>query len=613
MDYKHCLWGVRAVRQAFLFVTVIVTLSIVFLTGSGKYRDNIYKLTSTGGSLEELNDGLESSTIDNNQHDELKYAFKNQWDTNDLVKELKSYNKQFYRRINKKRPSNNRRHTFKSEQSWTDQMQRKVYTSDELFRTLKDNIKRHQLPQYHHYPGFNKRTSKWKKPSRNMTNYLNMIRRKLREPNNKLNHIQEWNGGEDTIDNFCHKFLNETYKNPINICTAKKSKKSVQCFGNSYSREMVACILQNVAIRPTYMASMIHSVIKTRKKKKAPISLLHDADTKCDGMNSVHLENHIEKSSYIYSAIKSLKRSSIPSRLCQKWIQNNVFLFNSNEVHIYFRFLDYFNLHKLLEDYGTNSTQVVHIIRVSEAGFKNYHFPDFDQALFPEASMYTLEKFGQENVCFKRIVTVPRSYGSYPFRCKMSSLLLDQCMHCDGRKLNNNQLTSFRRRVLKACSIEDYDKGSQKGIHNIILISRKIYKRYPGDRPAKFNRVLKNKHKVVRTLRKLFPKATVKVVHMEDYGICQQVKLAHSANLLIGVHGAGLVHLWWLRSSSLVYEIEPFSQSRNPTFSMLAKLTGHRYMQQSIYDSWKGKYYIADVNQMRKDLSGLVINNRDDD
>ncbi len=127
-----------------------VTLSIVFLTGSGKYRDNIYKLTSTGGSLEELNDGLESSTIDNNQHDELKYAFKNQWDTNDLVKELKSYNKQFYRRINKKRPSNNRRHTFKSEQSWTDQMQRKVYTSDELFRTLKDNIKSHQMPPYPH-------------------------------------------------------------------------------------------------------------------------------------------------------------------------------------------------------------------------------------------------------------------------------------------------------------------------------------------------------------------------------------------------------------------------------------------------------------------------------
>ena len=95
---------------------------------------------------------------------------------------------------------------------------------------------------------------------------------------------------------------------------------------------------------------------------------------------------------------------------------------------------------------------------------------------------------------------------------------------------------------------------------------------------------------------------------MEDLGICSQVELAHSADVLIGVHGAGLVHLWWLRNESLIYEVEPLSQILNPTFSMLAELSGHRYMKQTIF-TFKKKLNV-DIEKIKKDVSVLWTHER---
>ena len=403
---------------------------------------------------------------------------------------------------------------------------------------------------------------------------------------------------------FCRKFLLETFQRPIkNVCKATKLKESVECFGNYYSGQMGACILHNVAIFPPALESVLHAA-KKPGKSSAPISLLNDAETNCKDINSEALYNHMESGDYIYKAIKLINYKPVSSKKCTKWINNDVYLLSSNNVHIYFRFLDYFNLHKLLEDYRTDSTEKVHVIQVSESNFKKYLFPKFDQQLFPEASVYTLKQLGRKMVCFKRIVLVPRSYASFPFRCKMSLSLKRKCFECAKNNAKLLQLKSFRKRVLKSCSVEDKTSSSPKqGIHNVVFISRKKYKRFPGDNPYKFKRILMNEKAVVSMLQSKFS-AKVKKVQMEKLGVCEQVKLAHSADLLIGVHGAGLVHLWWLRNDSLLYEIEPFSQTGNPSFSMLAELTGHHYMKQTVHSVLN--YLEADVIQMKTDLSSYL-------
>ena len=59
---------------------------------------------------------------------------------------------------------------------------------------------------------------------------------------------------------------------------------------------------------------------------------------------------------------------------------------------------------------------------------------------------------------------------------------------------------------------------------------------------------------------------------MEDLDNCNQVKVAHSADILIGVHGAGLVHSWWMRElGGMLTKLD------QPTYKILAGLTRRKY------------------------------------
>ena len=64
---------------------------------------------------------------------------------------------------------------------------------------------------------------------------------------------------------------------------------------------------------------------------------------------------------------------------------------------------------------------------------------------------------------------------------------------------------------------------------------------------------------------------------MEELDICDQVRIAHSADILIGVHGAGLVHSWWMRESGVLLELVPLTKLDRPTYKILAGLIGRKY------------------------------------
>jgi len=91
-----------------------------------------------------------------------------------------------------------------------------------------------------------------------------------------------------------------------------------------------------------------------------------------------------------------------------------------------------------------------------------------------------------------------------------------------------------------------------------------------------------NEQEMVSEMKESFPNSTVEVVHMEDLSICKQVQIAAEAAVLLGVHGAGLVHLWWLRDGAAAVELEPGFEFGNPTFRMLALLTGRNYSSEQI-------------------------------
>ena len=289
------------------------------------------------------------------------------------------------------------------------------------------------------------------------------------------------------------------------------------------------------------------------------------------------LEQTTEGGDYVKKLAEDvLKARTRPRDECQQWINETVFFFSSHAHHIYFRFLAYYSLFKSLLDHKVDSHNY-RIFRLSE-GY-NYMFPDYEKALYPNSEVFNSLK--NVPTCFRKVVLVPKCYASVLFQCKVQRQLQQQCFECNGKALPGTPLISFRRRVLAACGLQDWQtKDSEKKLLTLIL--RKPYTRWKGDHPGEFQRLLTNSEELTKAIIKAFPNTIVKPVHMEDLTICEQISYTHNADVLIGVHGAGLVHLWWLREEALIIELEPYFEQGNPSFKLLSRLTGRQYLGISI-------------------------------
>ncbi len=385
---------------------------------------------------------------------------------------------------------------------------------------------------------------------------------------------------------FCHDFFVNTFIMRAEVCANSSVEKSVECFGNRHSSSMATCTLRNIVVLPSLLLKAVSDpdYLKFTSDEHS-IALLKRADTDCVNITTNNLSKRVESGDYVLKMVKKLvEEKTYDTSNCDTWIHETVLLFTAHRFHIYFRFLDYFNVHRLLED-AILKFNVSRIIRIS--GNDNYKFGWFDQALFPEVRFQTLEDFKSVNTCFKKVVLVPKSYASPVFQCKNRVWLRTSCVNCDGKGKNETHINSFRTRVLKACSrrVDSMDADNNGSL--IVLISRSPYMRNNKDSLKNFERILDNENELVTKIRGNFSDSTVHVVHLEKLDICEQVAYAHNADIYLGVHGSGLVHLWWMRDEALVYEMEPHYEVANPTFRMLARLTGRNYHSEFIPGGWK--------------------------
>ncbi len=378
---------------------------------------------------------------------------------------------------------------------------------------------------------------------------------------------------------FCHSLIVDTFHDSIPICGSEMGRRDqVKCHGNAYSNTVATCLYQNLAVKPQEIQTMLPTDRDWEKPLSKSINLLQVNSVDCDSPSMENLVRRTQSRDYQSKITHHLPTSEkLSPKACDVWINKTTFFHVSNANHIYFRFLDLYNVHKALLDYGApeNNHQVV---RIGNLG-GNYMFPQFDKALFPGA--LTLEDL-QDNgtVCFKRVILVPRSYQAIPFRCKMNHLLKKHCFRCDAKGLTNSPLQTFRKRVLKACNI--ITEGTISDHPKIVIVSRKPYDRWPGDHTLNFKRVLVNEDEMVIKIQESFPNADMKILHMENISICEQVRYAAEADVILGVHGAGLVHFWWLRDEATGVELEPTFESSNPSFRMLTTLAGRKYVSETI-------------------------------
>ena len=352
------------------------------------------------------------------------------------------------------------------------------------------------------------------------------------------------------------------------VCASRlQPNHSIGCHRTPMSTRMIQCTVQNVALLGPRVP-----------QEKARYALLQ-GEKHCPNPSLSEVQKTTEGGDPIRGILKKLTpEKPLANNMCQKWINKTAFMyFGEQGVHIYFRFNAYFNIYKAIRSEGVAPGEYV-IIRLPQNSRLQYLFPEWEKNLFPE--LFTADyDLPNTTVCFRRVIFVSHSFSGVLFRCKMERNLLNQCYNCKGRGLYDTSLYSFRDKVLSSCGLVDSEKRVEK---KLIFISRRPYRRWKFDKAEKFERVLTNEGELVESLRNTFPGTNVTVAHMEGLDICTQIRLAHEADVLMGVHGAGLVHLWWLQEDAMLLELNPTYEESNPTFKMLSTLTGTNYRSLSV-------------------------------
>ena len=425
---------------------------------------------------------------------------------------------------------------------------------------------------------------------------------------------------------FCDEFLSKTaLRKNVTVCRNGEGEREeqIRCSRSPHSRKIGRCVVHNVAIRPadlyerlaleerdrtmpgSHTVQLLESVsLPSSSSSTSPGPAARARAYSCANPDSSVLATFLEKGDP-FRLMVSEATAMKPARkeICDRWVEDTTFMFMGSCCHIYFRFLAWYNLYQTIVEYqqqeeGTTDRGEMRIIRVNEI-HNNYLFPEFEKDLFSDMQLVALEDFKDEVVCFKKMVFSPWSYASVLFDCKMNHGIVNKCFHCDGKGKCGTTFNAFRKVVLDTCGLSDADVLSDgyKNPRKIVIISRKRYKRHHKDDPSRVERILQNEPELVSALGTQFPEAEVVSIHAEDLSICEQIEYAHSADILVGVHGAGLVHAWWLREDrGLLFEIVPGFQVANPTFKMLTTLTGRNYHAYTMRGSYGQSRYSLELN-----------------
>ena len=163
----------------------------------------------------------------------------------------------------------------------------------------------------------------------------------------------------------------------IPFCSDKhQPSDSVKCYGNSNSKHMARYALENVALKPSKLGAALFDADNVK------LAGNEDKGTSCPKPNSAKVASFTEDGDYIHRLVSIVaKGKQTTSSVCEKWINKTAFLLTTHPSHIYFRILDYYNLHKALSNYNLHEDEY-DVIQVS-TGTSEHHYRDFEQALFP--------------------------------------------------------------------------------------------------------------------------------------------------------------------------------------------------------------------------------------
>lgn len=386
----------------------------------------------------------------------------------------------------------------------------------------------------------------------------------------------------------CSNYFGRQYTQKLSLCSKSHIEESIVCEKNPVSKMMAKCMVHGFVLEK-------FPVTRAQPKLKTDVIKVRQLESerhKCQSPSLSQLYGSTEETDHVRQIVKKiLQKKPLRASGCNVRLKETVYLFGGDH-HIYFRFLGWYNLFKTI--YYDHS-KMYRIIRFTE----DQDFADVERRLFP--SVISLSNLTGFPVCIEKAVLVPRSFASTPFRCKME--LLDFCSDCLALGFDEPTFFKFREAMLKACSIDTRINNRLK-MRNMLIILRKPYKRYSGD-VGNFERVMTNEAELLHALQSNFSMFNILPVHMEDLTLCEQINVSASADVFMGVHGAGMSHLWWTPKGATILEFMPDYKSGKPSFEILSQLIKANYIKLRVDGEQKKKITI-DVDEVIDTLKRSV-------
>ncbi|GMI25344.1 hypothetical protein TeGR_g118, partial [Tetraparma gracilis] len=159
------------------------------------------------------------------------------------------------------------------------------------------------------------------------------------------------------------------------------------------------------------------------------------------------------------------------------------------------------------------------------------------RAAFGEA---TPVKHLPEGACFERAVVVSAGYAS-PLWLNNRSWNSPPCIPAAD---------AFAHHMLKAYGHENLKRVPKR----VVIIDRVPYTAHPRSKPGKMPRAIANIEKLEAAVRDAG--GEVKVVRFEQLSVGDQLKEVREADILVGIHGAGLSHVLFMSEGSTMVELQ---------------------------------------------------------
>ena len=148
--------------------------------------------------------------------------------------------------------------------------------------------------------------------------------------------------------------------------------------------------------------------------------------------------------------------------------------------------------------------------------------------------------------------------------------------------------------------ILSYLRDEKKRVKNLrIFISRNLSSR----------RKIVNEKKVFKILKKY----NFKIVHCEKLSFLNQIKLFSSANFVIGLHGAGLANILWMKKNSHILELRPEKDLYLNSYFNLSQALNVKYdylicRKNNKFRSSKYADYIIDEQLLKIKIKEIINN-----